>query len=96
MVYPPIGTATLVSKGSDAERGKGRRIGFVNKVGRAYVQAAPQRMVWGSNWPHPNETNKPNDAVLFGLLADWAPNEATRHRILVENPENLYGFAKSG
>ena len=68
----------------------------VNKVGRAYVQAAPQRMLWGSNWPHPNETNKPNDAVLFALLADWAPNEATRHRILVENPETLYGFAKSG
>lgn len=68
----------------------------VNKVGRTYVQAAPERMLWGSNWPHPNETNKPNDAVLFGLLADWAPNEATRHRILVENPETLYGFAKSG
>jgi predicted TIM-barrel fold metal-dependent hydrolase len=68
----------------------------VNKVGRAYVEAAPERMVWGSNWPHPNETDKPNDAVLFGLLADWAPNEATRRRILVENPETLYGFSKSG
>jgi predicted TIM-barrel fold metal-dependent hydrolase len=68
----------------------------VNKVGRAYVQAAPERMLWGSNWPHPNEPNKPNDAMLFDLLADWAPNETTRHRILVENPENLYGFAKSG
>jgi len=67
----------------------------VNKVGRAYVQAAPERMVWGSNWPHPNETNKPDDAVLFNLLADWAPNEASRHRILVENPEKLYGFTKS-
>jgi D-galactarolactone isomerase len=69
--------------------------GDVNKVGRAYVQAAPERMVWGSNWPHPNETNKPDDAVLLDLLADWAPNEATRHRILVENPEKLYGFTKS-
>lgn len=68
----------------------------VNKVGRAYVQAAPERMVWGSNWPHPNEPDKPNDAMLFDLLADWAPSEATRHRILVENPEALYGFAKSG
>ena len=67
----------------------------VNKVGRAYVQAAPERMVWGSNWPHPNETNKPNDAMLFDLLAEWAPSEATRHRILVENPETLYGFTKS-
>jgi predicted TIM-barrel fold metal-dependent hydrolase len=68
----------------------------VNKVGQAYVQASPERMLWGSNWPHPNEPNKPNDAMLFDLLAEWAPNEATRHRILVENPENLYGFAKSG
>ena len=67
----------------------------VNKVGQAYVQAAPERLVWGSNWPHPNETNTPDDAVLLDLLAQWAPNEATRHRILVENPEALYGFAKS-
>ena len=67
----------------------------VNKVGQAYVEAAPERMVWGSNWPHPNETSKPNDAMLFDLLAEWAPGEATRRRILVENPETLYGFTKS-
>jgi predicted TIM-barrel fold metal-dependent hydrolase len=67
----------------------------VNKVGRAYVQAAPERLVWGSNWPHPNEMNKPDDARLFDLLTEWAPAEATRHRILVENPETLYGFRKS-
>jgi len=68
----------------------------VNKVGQAYVQTAPERMVWGSNWPHPNETNKPDDAMLFDLLTQWAPREATRHRILVENPAILYDFAKSG
>ena len=67
----------------------------VNKVGAAYVQAAPERLVWGSNWPHPNETAKPDDAALFDLLAAWAPSEATRRRILVENPEALYGFAKA-
>lgn len=67
----------------------------VKKVGQAYVQAAPERIVWGSNWPHPNETKTPDDAVLFDLLAQWSPNEATRHRILVENPETLYGFAKA-
>jgi predicted TIM-barrel fold metal-dependent hydrolase len=65
----------------------------VNKVGQAYVDAAPERMVWGSNWPHPNEQDKPNDALLFDQLAQWAPREATRRRILVENPETLYGFA---
>ena len=68
----------------------------VNKVGAAYVQAAPERMLWGSNWPHPNETTKPDDAMLFDLLTAWAPREATRRRILVENPETLYGFAKIG
>jgi predicted TIM-barrel fold metal-dependent hydrolase len=67
----------------------------VTKVGQAYVEAAPERMVWGSNWPHPNEPDKPNDALLFDQLAQWAPREATRRRILVENPETLYGFAKS-
>jgi D-galactarolactone isomerase len=38
--------------------------------------------------------NKPNDAMLFDLLADWAPSETIRNRILVENPETLYGFTK--
>ena len=67
----------------------------VTRVAQAYVQAAPERMVWGSNWPHPNETKKPDDAALFDLLAQWAPSAATRQRILVENPERLYGFARS-
>jgi predicted TIM-barrel fold metal-dependent hydrolase len=65
-------------------------------VARAYVRAAPERMVWGSDWPHPTERDvKPDDALLFDLLADWAPDETVRHRILVENPETLYGFPKS-
>jgi D-galactarolactone isomerase len=66
----------------------------VSKVARAYVKAAPQRMVWGSDWPHPTEKadSKPDDAILFDLLADWAPDEAIRDRILVDNPAALYGF----
>ncbi len=54
-------------------------------------------MVWGSDWPHPGlpDNNKPNDALLFDLLIEWAPDEATRNRILVQNPEALYGFGKS-
>jgi D-galactarolactone isomerase len=66
-------------------------------IAQAFVKAAPERLVWGSDWPHPSEQNKPelpNDALLFDLLAVWAPEEAVRHRILVENPEALYGFAK--
>ncbi len=62
-------------------------------VAQAYVKLAPQRLVWGSDWPHPTEKDKPDDALLFDLLAQWVPDEKTRHRILVENPWRLYGFA---
>jgi predicted TIM-barrel fold metal-dependent hydrolase len=67
------------------------------KIAQAFVKAAPERLVWGSDWPHPSEQNRtlPDDALLFDLLATWAPDETTRKRILVENPENLYGFARS-
>ena len=64
------------------------------KVAQAFVRAAPERLVWGSDWPHPTmpNDNKPDDALLFDLLSEWAPDAATRERILVKNPEALYGF----
>jgi predicted TIM-barrel fold metal-dependent hydrolase len=64
-------------------------------VAQAYVKAAPDRLVWGSDWPHPSEQGKtlPDDAILFDLLAQWAPDEAVRNRILVDNPAKLYGFS---
>jgi predicted TIM-barrel fold metal-dependent hydrolase len=62
------------------------------RIAQAYVRAAPQRCVWGSDWPHPSAKPKPDGALLFDLLAVWAPDEATRNRILVGNPEVLYGF----
>jgi predicted TIM-barrel fold metal-dependent hydrolase len=63
-------------------------------IARAFVKAAPERLVWASDWPHPTEhaDEKPNDAILFDVLADWAPDEAIRNRILVDNPAALYGF----
>ena len=62
-------------------------------VAQAYVKAAPERLVWGSDWPHPSERDsKPDDALLFDLLADWAPDIHVRTRILVDNPAKLYGF----
>ena len=68
--------------------------GDASKVARAYVSAAPERMVWGSDWPHPTEKAdaKPDDAILFDLLSDWVPDEAIRNRILVDNPAALYRF----
>jgi len=59
---------------------------------RAFVKAAPERLVWGSDWPHPTEKVKPDDADLLNLLAEWVPDTATRNRILVDNPAKLYGF----
>ncbi len=68
------------------------------KVAQAYVRMAPERVVWGSNWPHPtlHSTKKPpvDDALLFDLLWAWTPDEALRKRILVDNPAALYGFPK--
>jgi predicted TIM-barrel fold metal-dependent hydrolase len=65
-------------------------------VARAFVIAAPDRVAWGSDWPHPTQQSKeiPDDALLFDQLTKWAPEEEVLHRILVENPAVLYGFAK--
>ncbi|HEX3485832.1 MAG TPA: amidohydrolase family protein [Micropepsaceae bacterium] len=65
-------------------------------IAQDFVKAAPERLVWGSDWPHPTSPGptKPNDALLFDLLSEWAPSEALQHRILVENPITLYGFAR--
>ena len=62
-------------------------------VAQAYVKAAHERCVWGSDWPHPTERDKkPDDAVLFDLLLAWAPDEKVRQRILVQNPSALYNL----
>ena len=67
----------------------------VGAIARAFVKAAPQRLVWGSDWPHPSvRAAWPDDAVLFDALCAWAPDEELRRQILVANPEALYGFPK--
>jgi len=49
--------------------------------------------VWGSDWPHPNHFAVPNDGDLVDLIAAIAPNEATRLKMMVDNPAKLFGFA---
>jgi predicted TIM-barrel fold metal-dependent hydrolase len=63
-------------------------------LARAMIDKAPARVLWGSDWPHPNLRGKPmpNDGDLLGLLAAWAPEETLRRKILVDNPAVLYGF----
>lgn len=60
---------------------------------RALLDAAPERCVWGTDWPHPSLAHwMPDDGQLLDLLREWAPREADRRRVLVENPARLYGF----
>jgi 2-pyrone-4,6-dicarboxylate lactonase len=58
----------------------------------ALLEAAPHRVVWGTDWPHVMvKTPMPNDADLADLLLEWVP-EKLREQVLVENPAKLYGF----
>jgi len=59
---------------------------------RALVDAAPNRLLWGTDWPHPNMATMPDEGALLDLLADYVPDEATRNQILVDNPQRLYDF----
>ena len=68
----------------------------VAPLARAVVAAAPDRVVWGSDWPHPAthglKMPMPNDGDLADLLLEWVPDEAQRKKVLVDNPARLYGF----
>ena len=62
---------------------------------QALIAAAPDRVVWGSDWPHPSlYSHMPNDGDLLNSLIDFAPGSDIRDRILVDNPATLYGFEK--
>jgi len=57
------------------------------------IEAAPDRVLWGTDWPHPNiSKDMPNDGELVDLMLDFCPDPALRRKLLVENPEKLYGF----
>jgi predicted TIM-barrel fold metal-dependent hydrolase len=59
------------------------------------VAHAPNRLLWGSDWPHPQYFKPmPNDVALLDMMLDWVPDEATRKLIFVDNPAELLGFPK--
>jgi predicted TIM-barrel fold metal-dependent hydrolase len=68
--------------------------GFTDAVSmaRALIDAAPDRIIWGSDYPHLSFADKVGSVELFNLLAQWAPDEAVRQKILVDNPRRLFGF----
>ncbi|MGX9961808.1 amidohydrolase family protein [Roseomonas sp. F4] len=66
----------------------------VTPMAQALVRHAPDRLIWGSDWPHVNMRGRimPNDGDLLDLMLDWAPEEAVRNRILSDNARKLYDF----
>ena len=74
------------------------RLPFMDMVpfAQAVIAAAPDRVIWGTDWPHGNTFTPgrtPNEGDLLDLLAEIAPDNAVRERILVDNPARLFGFA---
>src|SRR5262245_66112819 len=78
-------------------------------MAQALVAANPDRIVWGTDWPHPNPANAPrlpiteitkpaqiDDGLLLNKLVKWVPDAATRKKVLVDNPARLDAFAGVG
>lgn len=63
---------------------------------RAFVEANPERLVWGSDWPHVGHSpeSQPDDDVLIRLFMSTVPEPSLRQKILVDNPQRLYGFSE--
>jgi predicted TIM-barrel fold metal-dependent hydrolase len=68
------------------------RFADVAPMARALIEAAPNRLIWGSDYPHLSFADKVTSVGLFNLLGEWAPDEKTRKAILVDNPKQLFGF----
>jgi 2-pyrone-4,6-dicarboxylate lactonase len=60
---------------------------------RALIEDAPGRVLWGTDWPHPNHSHVPDDAALVDRLPEFAPSMPMRQALLVDNPASLYRFS---
>jgi 2-pyrone-4,6-dicarboxylate lactonase len=69
---------------------KHRGYEYVEPVAKAIVERAPDRALWGSDWPHISYSDR-DTGELVNLLERWAPSESARQKILVENPNRLFG-----
>ena len=76
----------------DSQVGEAGQFLDIDPVARHWIATAPQRLVWGSDWPHPTEANKPNDANMMDMLTRWTTDRSVIEQILVSNPATLYGF----
>lgn len=59
---------------------------------KTLIETAPDRVIWGTDWPHPNVSAMPNDGDLVDLIPLYAPAADDRQRLLVDNPMRLYEF----
>ncbi len=77
----------------EVSRAGGPRYADVGALAKAAAAAAPERMVWASNWPHVSVSEGlPDDRQLLDLLGEWVGDGALRQAVLVDNPARLYGF----
>lgn len=77
----------------DSVAGAGGSYRDTDTLAQRWLAIAPQRAVWGSDWPHVTEPeHKPDDAELFDLLGRWCADDGIRRQVLVDNPARLYGF----
>ncbi len=82
--------------------GPRQNYGYFTPLAQALIAANVDRIIWGTNWPHPNSVNgsttrvsplwQVDDGLVLNLLPSWAPDAAVRKKILVDNPARLYGF----
>jgi len=65
----------------------------VKPMAQALIEAAPERIMWGSDWPHPNKyVANPNDGDLVDAFGDWVRDDAMRRKIMVDTPAAFYRF----
>ncbi len=80
----------------ESSRSGGPDFEDIAAVARAMAAHAPERIIWGTNWPHNNAkttADYPDDAALLDTVLSWLPSEEARYKALVTNPEELFGFA---
>jgi predicted TIM-barrel fold metal-dependent hydrolase len=92
------GSDKLWVKVSGSERISAAGPPFIDSVpfAKACIAAAPDRVIWGTDWPHPNVKIMPNDGDLVDLIPLMAPDPETQQKLLVDNPARLFGFQNRG
>ncbi|MDH3239755.1 MAG: amidohydrolase family protein [Alphaproteobacteria bacterium] len=81
--------------GADRLMSRGAKYADIVAMARALIDRAPERIIWGTDWPHSEvwqPGKMPNDGDLLDMVADYAPDAGARRKILADNPAALYGF----